>query len=183
MDADTSLAAAQQDMRHGFMEGGPGVLASAIVWLVAGGFALYHSPQAGVIALFVGGMLIHPLGMLGCRLLGRPGAQSTGNPLTSLALASTAWMLLCLPLAYAAFLVRPEWFFPAMLLLIGGRYLCFHTLYGRRGYLVLGAALGAAGWLLAATGASPSTGAWAGGAIEAAFGIYLLARPARLAAA
>ena len=88
MDANASLSAAQQDMRYGFLDGAPGVLASALAWLVASGFAFYQSPQAGVIALFIGGMLIHPAGMLGYKLLGRPGAQSKGNPLTSLALAA-----------------------------------------------------------------------------------------------
>lgn len=74
-------------------------------------------------------------------------------------------------------MLRPEWFFPAMLLIIGGRYLCFHTLYGRRTYLLLGAGLALAAWLLLAGNVAPHTAALAGGLIETVAGAFLLARP------
>jgi len=119
-----------------------------------------------VLALLVGGMLIHPLGLLLCKALGRPAKHSTANPLASLALATTVWLVLSLPLAWVVSLHRIDWFFPAMLCVIGGRYLCFHTLYGLRTYLFCGAVLAGAGFLLVRLDAGPTAGAFAGSAIE-----------------
>lgn len=39
--------------------------------------------------------------------------------------------------------MNPQWFFPAMLLVIGGRYLTFSTMYGMRIYWVCGLLLAA----------------------------------------
>lgn len=49
-----------------------------------------------------------------------------------LALEGTIWLLLAIPVAIGAALYRVEWFFPAMLLVIAGRYLTFSTLYDMR---------------------------------------------------
>ncbi len=65
------------------------------------------------------------------KALGRSGKHSPSNPLGSLALATTFWLILSCLLAYAVSLCRIAWFFPAMLLAIGGRYLTFLTLMSR----------------------------------------------------
>lgn len=166
---------AQQEMRHAYFGGAPGMLVSAAVWLAAGMVAMLDSPQRAVWALFAGGMLIHPLSIVVNKMLGRPGVHAKGNPLGGLAMATTFWMILCLPLAYAASLVRIEWFFPAMLLVIGGRYLTFSTLYGSRVYWICGAVLAVAGYLLAAAHIAPAFAAYAGGGIEAGFAMAIFA--------
>lgn len=170
---------AQQDMRQSYFSGAPGMLASALAWLVAGLIALQVSAPSAVIALFAGGMLIHPVAVLLCKALGRTGRHTKENPLGALALEGTGWLLLCLPLAYAVSLFNVNWFFPAMLFVIGGRYLTFRTLYGMRIYWACGAALALAGYGLAASKAQPHVGAFAGAAIEAAFAILILKRAAR----
>ena len=172
---DATLAAAQRDMRTGYLGGAPGVLVSGSVWAVAACFAAFVSPERAMWALFGGGVVIHPLAVLCARLLGAPGRHTLGNPLGALAMATTVWMIAMLPLAYAIALWRIELFFPAMLLVIGGRYLCFQTLYGNRLYWVLGAVLGVAAWGLASLGAPPVLGAAAGGGIEIVFAFLLLA--------
>ena len=172
---DATLAATQRDMRTGYLGGAPGVLVSGSVWAVAACVAAWLSPQRAVWALFVGGMFIHPIAVLCTRLLGAPGRHTPGNPLGALAMATTFWMIAMLPLAYGIALWRIELFFPAMLLVIGGRYLCFHTLYGNRIYWVLGAVLGLAGYGLASLGAPPVLGAAAGALIEIVFAFVLLA--------
>jgi len=164
---------AQQDMRFAYYGGAPGMLVSATVWVVAGAVAMLESPQRAIWTLFIGAMFIHPLAMAVSKMLGRPGTHARDNPLAGLAMANTFWLLLCLPLAYAASLVRIEWFFPAMLLVIGGRFFTFTTLYGNRLYWACGAALAAAGYLLASSHAAPAWAAFTGGAIEAAFGIAI----------
>lgn len=165
----TDLSHAQADMRFAYCSGASGMLASSIAWLCAAIAALQVSPKQAVWVLFIGGMLIHPAGVLISKVLGRPGNHSTGNPLGSLAGASTLWLIFSLPLAYAVSLLRIEWFFPAMLLMIGGRYLVFSSLFGMRIYWVCGLALAGAGCLLGKAMVPPQVGAFTGAAIEAAF--------------
>lgn len=170
----SDLANSQSDMRSGYCSGGAGVLASAIVWAVASVTAFVASPQQSVWALFIGGMLIHPAGVVICKLLGSSGNHSKGNPLGSLAWASTLWLIFSLPLAYAVSLQRIEWFFPSMLLVIGGRYLVFSSLFGMRMYWLLGLALAGSGFLLGTAMAPPAVSALAGAAIEASFAAAVL---------
>ena len=168
------LSDAQADMRLGYLSGAPGVLASAAAWLIAGVVALQVSPKSAEWTLFVGGMFIHPIGILLAKALGRSGKHTAGNPLSSLAAANTFWLMLSLPLAYAVSLLRIEWFFPAMLLIIGGRYLTFAPLYGMRIYWACGGALALAGCVLGGTNVQPAFAAIAGASIEACFGALIL---------
>jgi hypothetical protein len=89
---------------------------------------------------------------------------------------STVWMLMCLPLAYALSLYRLEWFFPAVLMVIGGRYLSFATVYGTRLYWMLGALLGSVALLGVVFWLPPHATAFGGAAVEIVFGLWLLAR-------
>ena len=174
----TTIAEAQREMRFAYYGGAPGMLTSAAVWLIAGIVAMVVSPHRAVWALFIGGMLIHPVSVLLTKAIGRSGKHNASNPLGSLAMATTFWMILALPLAYGVSLLRIEWFFPAMLFIIGGRYLTFSTIFGARIYWFCGAALALAGYALAQANASPEFSALAGSAIEAVFAtaIFVTAR-------
>jgi len=167
----TTVLDAQSDMRHGYYSGAAGILASALAWAASTATATVHSPERAIWALLIGGMLIHPVGLLLCRLLGTPGTHTKGNPFGLLAGASTFWLIFSLPLAYVAGLNRPEWFFSAMLLVIGGRYLVFATIYGMRLYWALGLALAAAGAVLTWLRFPALVVVAAGAVIELAFGV------------
>lgn len=169
-----SVSEAQADMRHGYYGGGPGILASALAWTVATGFAFSGHTQGAVWALLIGGMFIHPVGVLICRLLGAPGSHTKGNPFGQLAGASTFWLIFCLPLACALSLQNLNWFFPAMLLVIGGRYLTFATLYGMNLYWALGLALAMAGFGLGSLAAPVHVSAVVGASIETVFAIFFI---------
>lgn len=65
-----SVSETQVDMRQGYCSGGAGILASALAWSVAAGVAVSGSSQNAVWALLIGGMLIHPVAVLICKLLG-----------------------------------------------------------------------------------------------------------------
>lgn len=169
-----NIADAQHDMRHAFFGGATGVLASSVVWFAAGVFATVSAPGNAVWALLVGGMLIHPAAVLLAKAFGRPGTHTPGNPLAALALEGTFFFLLAIPLAYTLSRARVEWFFPAMLLLIGGRYLTFATLYGMRVYWACGATLALAGFLVVAVEAPVQVGAFAGALVELAFAAVVL---------
>lgn len=168
---EVTVLQAQSDMRRGYYSGAAGILASALAWTVSAATAVLESPEKAIWVLLVGGALIHPVGLLICRLLGAPGSHAKGNPLGLLAGASTFWLIFSLPLAYGLGLQKPAWFFAAMLLVIGGRYLVFGTLFGMRLYWALGLALAAAGFALAWVGAAAVVIVAAGAAIEAVFGV------------
>lgn len=170
-----AIADAQRDMRLAYCGGAPGILTSAMAWLAAAVVAAMVSPQRAVWTLFICGMFIHPLAVVWNKLIGRTGQHTAGNPLGALALSGTAWMILMMPLAFAVSLLKTEWFFPAMLLIIGGRYLGFTTMFGTRTYWFFGATLIGAGVALGMLHASPAAGAFAGAAIEAAFGLAIFA--------
>ena len=167
------LSEAQQDMRVAYVGGSSGALASAFAWLVAGIVALVVSPKGAVLALFAGGALIYPASVVVSKAMGSTGKHAGSNPLGRLALEGTAFMLFCLPLAYVVSLYRAEWFFPAMLLVIGGRYLTFSTLYGIRLYWLFGAVLALAAYMLFAIGASSAAAAFSGAGIECVFAAAL----------
>lgn len=165
-----SIAEAQQDMRSAYFGGATGAVTSATVWLVAAVVASFTGPKAGIITLVLGGTLIFPISVLLSRIVGRSGKPSQGNPLAALALEGTIWMLLGIPVAIGAAFYRLEWFFPAMLLVIGGRYLTFATLYGMRIYWAFGATLAAAAFALIVLEAPVVSGAYSGALVEYAYG-------------
>ena len=174
-----TIAEAQRGMRFAYYGGAPGLLVSAAVWGLAGVVAWRTSPDRAIWTLFVGGMFIHPVSLLLAKALGRPARHRADNPLGSLALATTFWMILTMPAAYAASRLRVEWFFPAMLLVIGGRYFTFSTLYGTPLYWVCGASLALAGLTLGWFAAPPALAAFAGAALEATFAARLFATARR----
>lgn len=163
------IADAQRDVRVAHLGGGTGMVVSGVLWLASGTVALVAAPRAATLTLFFGGMLIFPLSVLLNRLLGRSGLLADGNPLGDLARESAFLMVLCIPLAFAAALARIEWFFPAMLVVVGAHYLPFATLFGMRLYWALGMAMAGAGFLLAFGGAGFAVGGFVGGALELAF--------------
>lgn len=167
---DNSITAAQADMRRGYCSGAAGVLASGLAWSAAGGTAALVSPERAIWVLLIGGALIHPASVLICRALGAPGRREPENPLGGLAAASTVWLILSLPLAYGVGLRNPAWFFAAMLLVIGGRYMVFATLYGMQLYWALGSGLAGVGILGGWLGAPALALALGGAMIEIAFG-------------
>ena len=157
---------AQENMVFAYFGGGPGMLASGVVWIISASFGQFVSVQASVFALFVGGMFIHPLGIAISKLLKRPGKHDKENPLALLALESTFLLFIGLFIAFSVVQVRPEFFFPTMLMIIGGRYLLFSTLYGLRIYWLIGGCLAASGILCLVLNANFAIGGYIGGLIE-----------------
>nr|WP_297784324.1 hypothetical protein [uncultured Allomuricauda sp.] len=168
-----SISTAQADLRKGYANGSVGILASGMVWMVAAMVALWVSSQTAIWTLFFGGMLIHPLGLLLAKLAGIQGSHSKQNPLGKLVMETTVFMLMCIPLALLLSLQNHAWFFQGMLLIIGGRYLTFNTLYGVKIYWILGGLLGAASFVLFFLEASPAVSALSGSIIEIGFGIFM----------
>lgn len=178
-----SLLEDQQDeMRHAYYDGAPGILVSGLVWLAAALACHLFGVERGVWTLLAGGMLIHPLSVVLGRAMGRPARTGKANALNQLAMASTVWLILCCAMAYGLFLFMPELFFPAMMATIGSRYLIFASLYGRTVYLVMGASLILAGVLALYLAIVPLAAAAIGGGIEVLFAAYVFSRAGKPAA-
>ena len=156
---------AQKNMRDAYVGGGPGMLVSGIVWLVASLVGLFVGVQAAVLTLFFGGMLIFPGGQQLAKLFGRAGTHEQGNPLAPLALEGAFLLFIGLFIAYVMVNIEASFSFPIMLLIIGGRYLTFQTIYGMRLYWIIGGLLAVSGGLCLAFNAPFAWGGFIGGAI------------------
>ncbi len=169
-----TIREAQHDMRHGYADGSLGMMVSGVVWLTSAVVASQWSDTHAIWTLLIGGMFIFPLGVLVAKLIKVSGSHTKGNPLGNLAMEGTIFMIMCLPLAYGLSLLHTEWFFQGMLLIIGGRYLTFASIYGLKLYWMVGAVLGAAAYLLFFLRVGSFGSALTGGLIEILFGIYML---------
>lgn len=173
------IQAAQFEMRRHFVGGFFGQLTSGLVWLGAAVLATWGTPRAAITWLVVGGMFIFPVTTLLLKLTRTPRALSPGNALVQLG-AQVAFVLpLSMPLLLPVTRYRLEWFFPAMMVLVGAHYLPFVFLYGMRMFAVLCAMLVGAGVGMAMTGA----GGFAGGAWVTAAILFLFAAIGRASAA
>jgi hypothetical protein len=173
MDKDSTFRQAQTDMRKGYANGSIGIIVSGTIWLISAATSYIYSPTQAIWVLFIGGMFIYPVGVLLSKVMGVTGAHTKGNLLGNLAMEGTIFMLMCLPLAFVLSLQQPEWFFQSMLLIIGGRYLTFASIYGLKIYWILGGILGVAGYLLFYFGVPSFGSLLTGSFIEISFGVLM----------
>ena len=138
---------AQREVRSVYIGGFWGQLLYAMIWLASAAMGTWGTPRALIL-----------------RLSGRPASLSKDNPFNFLgmqvALVAPFSMLLLIPVA----LYYLNWFFPAVMILVGAHYLPFATLYGMRMFLFLAGILMAEGVLIALYFSRTFTpGAWIAG--------------------
>jgi len=121
---------AQREVRTVYLGGFVGQLVSGGLWLLSAALSTWVAPARGILVLVVGGMFIFPLTMLFLRLAGRRATLSKENPLGSLAMQIAFTIPLTLPVVAGATLYRLEWFYPAVMIIVGAHYLPFIFLYG-----------------------------------------------------
>lgn len=167
------LQVAQGDMRSGYGYGSIGVFTSGIVWILSALVVNLYSPHNGIWTLIIGGMFIFPIATLISKLIGIKGGHDKNNPLGKLAMEGTIWMIMCIPLAYGLSLMKAEWFFQAMIMIIAGRYLTFASIYGMRIYWVLGGILAVTAYALFKMEIVAYISALTGGLVEVLFGIII----------
>lgn len=168
-----TFSQAQSDMCIGYANGSIGILVSGFIWLISATVASQYSAKQAIWTLLIGGMFIHPVGILLSKVIGLRGSHTKGNPLGNLAMEGTIFMIMSLPIAFGLSLQHADWFFQGMLLIIGGRYLTFASIYGNRLYWVLGAALGVAAYLLFFFKVQSFGSLLTGSFIEISFGLLM----------
>jgi hypothetical protein len=155
---------AQREVRSVYIGGFWGQLLYSIVWLASAAMGAWVSPKASILTSVIGGAFIFPLVQMMLRLSGRPASVSKENQFNILgmqiALVGPFSMLLLFPVA----LYNLNWFFPALMVLMGAHYLPFATLYGMRMFLFLSGILMAGGVVIALYFSRTfSLGAWIAG--------------------
>jgi len=173
INTTNTLVQAQTDMYRGYANGSIGIIVSGLMWLLSAIVTYQYSAKQAIWTLLIGGMLIHPVSVLLYKIIGLRGNHTKGNPLGNLGMEGTIFMIMCFPIAFGLSLQHSEWFFQGMLLIIGGRYLTFSSIYGIRLYWILGAILGAAAYLLFYNSVKSFGTLLTGSLIEILFGIFM----------
>jgi hypothetical protein len=155
---------AQREMRSVYIGGFWAQLLFSILYLASAALGTWVSPKASILTIVIGGMFMFPFSQMILRLSGRPARVSRENPFhwlgMQIALVLPFSMLLLVPVG----LYRLNWFFPALMILVGAHYLPFVSLYGMRMFLFLAGVLIAMGVVIALYFAETfSPGAWIAG--------------------
>ena len=155
---------AQRENRSVYIGGFWGQLVSSIIWLASAAVGTWVSPKASILTALIAGFFIFPLTQLMLRLSGRPARVSQGNSFHFLGMQVAFVLPLSMLLLVPGCLYDLNWFFPALMILLGAHYLPFATLLGMRMFLLLAGVLVAAGVEIAQNFSGMfSLGAWIAG--------------------
>lgn len=164
---------AQSEVSRVYLGGFVGQAVSGALWLASAALATWQTPKTAILLLVFGGFFIYPLTSAALRICGRPAALSRGNPLRWLAMQAAFVLPASMPLVAPVAMYRLNLFFPATAILLGAHYLPFATLYGKRSFVALGAALVVCGIAIGLylPGASFGLAGWVAGAILLVFAV------------
>lgn len=161
---------AQREVRSVYIGGFWGQLVSSIIWLASAAAGTWTTPKAAILVVVIGGFFIFPVTQMLLRLSGRRASTSRENPFHWLGMQVAFVLPLSMLLLVPVGLYRLEWFFPALMILLGAHYLPFATLYGMRIFLFLAGILVTVGVVIALYFAGTfSLGAWVTGVVLFAF--------------
>ncbi|MBZ5590033.1 MAG: hypothetical protein LAO05_15875 [Acidobacteriia bacterium] len=161
---------AQREIRTRFAGGFYGQLVSGVLWLVSACLATWSTPRAAITMLVVGGFFIFPTTELLIRVAGGRNPLSAQNSLRHLGMQVAFVLPFSMPLLLPVGLYRPNWFYPALMVLLGAHYIPFVFLYGMRMFAVLAALVVGGGLVIAMYWSSSfSVGAWYTGALLGLF--------------
>ena len=161
---------AQREVRSVYIGGFWGQLVTSVIWLASAALGTWVTPKASIVTVVIGGFFIFPITQVLLRLSGRRASVSRENPFNSLAMQVAFVLPLSMLLLVPVGLYRLNWFFPALIILVGAHYLPFASLYGMRMFLFLSAILVAVGVVVALWFSGTfSLGAWVAGLALFAF--------------
>jgi hypothetical protein len=176
------IQVAQREMRTRFVGGFYGQLVSGVLWLISAGLATWVTHRAAITTLVIGGFFIFPLTEALTRIVSRSRPLEPANSLRYLGMQVAFVLPLSMLLLLPVGLYRINWFYPAMMVLLGAHYIPFVFLYGMRTFAFLAALLIGAGVLIAMYWSNSfAVGAWYTGVVLSGFAVIggLLARAER----
>lgn len=155
---------AQREVRSVYLGGFWGQMVSSALWFAGAALGTWVSVRASILSIVIGGFFIFPLTQLLLRLTGRRASLSRENSFNSLGMQTALVLPFSMLLLVPVGLYRLNWFFPALMVLVGAHYLPFATSYGMRMFLFLAAILIAMGVVIAMYFSGTfSLGAWISG--------------------
>jgi hypothetical protein len=155
------ITQAQNDVRETFLGGFAGQLVSSLLWGASAAACTWQSLHLGELILVLGGFFIFPATQLLLRSMGHAYALPKGHPMNALGIQVAFTLPLTLPLVIVIAALRPAWFYPAFMIVLGAHYLPFVFLYGMWQFAGLCATLVASGVAIAMYLPKPlSLGAW-----------------------
>ena len=155
---------AQREVRSVYIGGFWGQLVSSVIWLVSAALGTWVTPKASILTVVIGGFFIFPLTQMLLRLSGRRTSVSRENQFNNLGMQVAFVLPFSMLLLVPVGLYNLNWFFPALMVLVGAHYLPFATLYGMRMFLFLAGILIAMGVVIAHYFSGIfSVGAWVAG--------------------
>ena len=161
---------AQREVRSVSVGGFWGQLVSSVIWLVSATLGTWANPKASILTVVIGGFFIFPLTQMLLRLSGHRTSVSRENSFNSLGMQVAFVLPFSMLLLVPVGLYQLNWFFPALMVLVGAHYLPFATLYGMRMFLFLAGFLISMGVVIALRFSGTfSLGAWVGGLTLLAF--------------
>jgi hypothetical protein len=147
-DSLMDITQAQKDVRETFLGGFAGQLVSAVLWAASAAACTWHSLRLGELVVVLGGFMIFPLTQLVLRMMGHAYALPKGHPMNALGMQVAFTLPLTLPVVLGIAMLRPSWFYPALMVVLGAHYLPFVFLYGMWQFAVLCAVLVGCGVVL-----------------------------------
>jgi hypothetical protein len=157
---------AQREMRFRYSGGFYGQAVAGMIWLVSASFASWSSPRNAITILVIGGFFIFAITELLVRTIGSRLKLDSRNSLPQLGMQAAFVLPLSMPLLLPVSRYELNWFYPALMILLGAHYLPFVFLYGMRMFAVLAAALLGGGIVIALYLSSRfSIGAWYTGTV------------------
>ena len=164
------ISDAQREVRTRFAGGFYGQLVSGVLWLVSASLATWSTPRAAITMLVLSGFFIFLMTELLLRVAGTKNPLSADNALHYLGMQVAFVLPLSMPLLLPVGLYRLNWFYPALMVLVGAHYIPFVFLYGMRLFAVMAAMLVGGGVVIAMYWSSSlSIGAWYAGAMLVLF--------------
>jgi len=161
-----NIVDAQREVRFRWSGGFYGQAVSGVIWLVSAVFASWGSPRTAIAFLVIGGFFIFPITELLVRTVGSRLKLDSRNLLPKLGMQVAFVLPLSMPLLLPVSQYEPNWFYPALMILLGAHYLPFVFLYGMRMFWALAASLWGGGYVIAMhLPGNFSIGAWYTGTI------------------
>ncbi len=155
---------AQREVRSVYIGGFYGQLVTSVIWLVSAALGTWITPKASILTVVIGGFFIFPLTQMLLTLSGRRASVSQENSFNSLGMQIAFVLPFSMLVLVPVSLYNLNWFFPALMVLVGAHYLPFASLYGMRMFLFLAGTLMATGVVIALRFSQTfSLGAWIGG--------------------
>ena len=161
-----NIVDAQREVRFRWSGGFYGQAVSGVIWLVSASFASWGSPRTAIAVLVIGGFFIFAITELLVRTVGSRLKLDSRNLLPQLGMQVAFVLPFSMPLLLPVSRYDLNWFYPALMILLGAHYLPFVFLYGMRMFAALAASLLGGGIIIAMhLSSSFSIGAWYTGSI------------------